>query len=322
MEYAPGGSISDLLKARGGKLPFGESLLVGAHTAAALAAAHERGIIHRDIKPHNLLIGAFGQVKVCDFGIASLTRSEAVADRTTSLSLRYASPEELRGEQEVGTESDIYSLAATLHHLLTGQYLPLPDGTAGSLPLRSWVGPGDVPADVEVEFRSLVQRCADRVPANRPTAQELHDRFEELAGRLGPARVRKLPLVTLGLGDAINPDDTPGSAPVVAPAGDATAAAAAATAAAAAAATGVAASATGPDATAAAPGGGPGAEPAPTVANPAVAAGAAATTVANPAVAAGAAATTASSSSPPPQAAATKERGCVRASRRGSSCPR
>lgn len=82
MEFAPGGSVLDLLQERGGRLELPEVLLVAEHTAAALAAAHERGIIHRDIKPHNLLIGSFGQVKVCDFGIASLTRSEAVRDRT------------------------------------------------------------------------------------------------------------------------------------------------------------------------------------------------------------------------------------------------
>lgn len=213
MEYAPGGSVSDLMRARGGHLDFAESLLVGTHTAAALAAAHDLGIIHRDIKPHNLLIGAFGQVKVCDFGIASLTRTEAVSDRTTSLSLRYASPEELRGEQDVTSASDIYSLAATLHQLLTGQYLPLPDGTAGSLPLRNWMAPDEVPSDVEVDFRTLVIRAGDRTPANRPTAKELHHRFEELTGRLGPNRVRALPLVTLGLEDVT----TVRGAPVVGP---------------------------------------------------------------------------------------------------------
>ncbi|MEL6893247.1 MAG: serine/threonine-protein kinase, partial [Actinomycetota bacterium] len=196
MEYAPGGSVHDLLGQRGGRLGFGETLLVATHTAAALAAAHDRGIIHRDIKPHNLLIGAFGQVKVCDFGIASLTRSESVRERTSSLSLRYASPEELRGEQEVGTPSDIYSLAATLHQLLTGQYLPLPDGTAGTIPLRSWQAPDDVPADVELDVRSLVVRSGDRRPDARPTAAELQERFEELSGRLGAGRVRALPLVT------------------------------------------------------------------------------------------------------------------------------
>jgi serine/threonine protein kinase len=129
MEYAPGGSVGELLRTRGGTLGFAETLLVAEHTSAALAAAHDRDIIDRDIEPHNLLIGAFGQVKVCDFGIAALTRSDEVSNRTNSLSLRYASPEELRGEEEIGPAADVHSLAATVHQLLTGEYLPAPDGT-------------------------------------------------------------------------------------------------------------------------------------------------------------------------------------------------
>jgi serine/threonine protein kinase len=210
MEYAPGGSVGDLLRAEGGALGFAETLLVAEHTAAALAAAHDRGIIHRDIKPHNLLIGTFGQVKVCDFGIAALTRSDEVSNRTNSLSLRYASPEELRGEDEIGPAADVYSLAATVHQLLTGQYLPTPDGSAGSLPLRNWTTPDDVPADVETEFRDLVVRSAAREPGARPTADELRERFEALSVRLGAARCRALP--------SVSPNDPttvmPGAGPV------------------------------------------------------------------------------------------------------------
>jgi hypothetical protein len=214
MEFAPGGSISDLMRSRGGPLGFAETLLVAEHTAAALAAAHDRGIIHRDIKPHNLLIGTFGQVKVCDFGIASLTRSDDVSNRTSSLSLRYASPEELRGDAEVGPAADIYSLAATVHQLLTGHYLPVPDGTAGSLPLRSWHAPDDVPADVELEFRDLIVRSGDRNPTNRPTAEELRDRCEALSARLGPARCRSLttPATTHDDATTVRPAATTGPA--------------------------------------------------------------------------------------------------------------
>lgn len=202
MEFAPGGSVSDLLHANGGSLSFPDTLLIATHTASALAAAHQRGIIHRDIKPHNLLIGTFGQVKVCDFGIAALIRSDEVSNRTSSLSFRYASPEELRGDDEVGPAADIYSLAATTHQLLTGRYLPTPDGTAGSLPLRNWNAPDDLPADVEIAFRELITRSADRDPANRPTAEELHEQFDTLAVRLGPARSRALPLVAGEVDDA------------------------------------------------------------------------------------------------------------------------
>lgn len=194
MEYAPGGSVADFQQGCGGTLGLPEVLLVATDTAAALAASHRLGIIHRDIKPHNLLIGAFGNVKVCDFGIAALTRTEEMANRTNALSLRYASPEEVRGDADVGPSADIYSLAATIHQLLTGTYLPLPDGTARSVPLRTWTSPHDLPAEIDIEIRDVVTRCADRDPEQRPSAPELHDRLDALARQLGSSRCRALPV--------------------------------------------------------------------------------------------------------------------------------
>ena len=172
MEFAPGGAVSDLLRERGA-LTFADALFVATQTAAALAASHDRGIIHRDIKPHNLLIDSFGQVKVCDFGIAALTRSDEVSNRTSALSLRYASPEELRNDPDVGPPADIYSLAATVHQLLTGQYLPIPDGTPEATPLYSWEPPADVPLNVAATFRMLITQAGDRDAAVRPTAAAL-----------------------------------------------------------------------------------------------------------------------------------------------------
>ncbi len=120
MEYAPGGSVAGLIERRDAGLTVSEAVLVGRHTAAALVAAHDQGIVHRDLKPQNLLIDAYGQVKLCDFGIASLARSDEFRHRTSALSMRYASPEDLDDEAEVTTASDVYSLGATLLHLVRG----------------------------------------------------------------------------------------------------------------------------------------------------------------------------------------------------------
>ena len=94
MEYVGGGSLMDLLD-RGGWLTPSQALAAMADIARALADAHSLGIVHRDVKPHNVMIGQFGQCKVCDFGIAAVLKNAAYTDRTSALSYRYASPEEI-----------------------------------------------------------------------------------------------------------------------------------------------------------------------------------------------------------------------------------
>ncbi len=139
MEYAPGGSLHD--RVANGPLPAPEVVLVGQHVTQALAAAHDQGIIHRDVKPHNLLIGTFGQVKVCDFGIAALFRGPAGRTQTQAFTLAYASPEELDGDGDVGPPADAYSFSATMVHFITGRRPSFRDRLSGSgveLSLDNW----------------------------------------------------------------------------------------------------------------------------------------------------------------------------------------
>ncbi len=181
MEFAPGGSVADLLRDRDGSLEPGEVVLIGRQTAGALAAAHGLGIVHRDVKPQNLLIDAYGQVKLCDFGVAALTRSEEFRTRTNALSMRYASPEDLDDEAEIGPPSDVYSLGATLLHLVHGAPPSLKER------LAPWVAP-PVTDPTIAAIDELLTGCLHPDPDQRPTAGEVNDRLEQIEWELDDRR--------------------------------------------------------------------------------------------------------------------------------------
>lgn len=179
MEYAPGGSVAQLLDRR--ELTVGEVVLVGRHTASALVAAHEQGIVHRDVKPQNLLVDAFGQVKLCDFGIASLARTEEFRTRTSAISMRYASPEDLEEDAEVGPPADVYSLGATLLHLAHGAPPTLKER------LAPWTPPPTDDPDL-AGLDEILAACLQPAPADRPSAAEVLERLEALDWRLTDRR--------------------------------------------------------------------------------------------------------------------------------------
>lgn len=120
MELVDGQTLKDAI-GRGAPLPVAEAIRIAIEACAALSVAHARGLVHRDIKPQNILLTSDGQVKVADFGIARRTSSTAVTQTGTVLgSVHYFSPEQARG-QEATPRSDLYALGVTLFEMLTGR---------------------------------------------------------------------------------------------------------------------------------------------------------------------------------------------------------
>ena len=119
MELMPGGSLSDQIEAHGPLEPR-EVTRVGVEIADALEAAHEVGVVHRDVKPGNILIGRRGEYRLGDFGIATISDVTKSATGSFSGTVAYCAPEVLRGER-AGPQADLFSLGATLYALITGR---------------------------------------------------------------------------------------------------------------------------------------------------------------------------------------------------------
>ncbi len=119
VEYVEGSGLDKLMKA--GRLPLGQVIDVAHQALAALAYAHSRGVVHRDIKPGNIMLTADGRVKLMDFGIARMT-SDRQLTKTGQLvgSLYYMSPEQVEGKTP-DARSDLYSLGVTLYEMATGK---------------------------------------------------------------------------------------------------------------------------------------------------------------------------------------------------------
>ena len=117
MEYVPGGDLKALIDRRG-SLSGGELLRLS-EAAAGLTHAHERGVIHRDVKPHNILLDENGRPKISDFGIARALDATYATRTGSYLGTALYSPEQLK--EKVTPKSDVYSLGATLYHAATGQ---------------------------------------------------------------------------------------------------------------------------------------------------------------------------------------------------------
>ena len=195
MEYVPCGDFKDLMD-RNGPLPETMLLRVGADVASGLAHAHERGIIHRDVKPHNILLDERGSPKLADFGIARALDGTTSHNRAGSYlgTAAYSSPEQLRGER-VTPRSDVYSFGATLYHAAVGEQ-PFSGNSievANQHILKVPTPPRERGARIGERLETLILGCLAKKPSGRPDAARLRDRLlqsgaaEASAALVGPA---------------------------------------------------------------------------------------------------------------------------------------
>ena len=196
MEYVPGTTLAEL-----GRVPPDEAVELAVQACRGLAHAHAAGLVHRDVKPQNLLLREDGTVKVADFGIARAAETTALTQVGTVLgTAAYLSPEQALGE-EVTAAADVYSLGAVLYELLTGrppyEFDSLADlaakQTSGQITPVGELAPG-VPRSVE----DAVMRSLARNPSYRPAsaaafAKELGGDDDPTVPLHAPTRVARRP---------------------------------------------------------------------------------------------------------------------------------
>jgi serine/threonine-protein kinase len=187
MEFVDGPSLADILA--GGPVAPDVALDLVAQAADGLAAAHGAGLVHRDVKPGNILIGPQGQVKVTDFGIAHAAGQAPVTGPGLVMgTAQYMAPERIAGG--AGTPaSDVYALGIVLHECLTG--VPPFEGTSADvMAAHLYLPPPPLPARVPAEVDALVGRLTNKDPARRISdAGELAAVAAGLRDALAPGRL-------------------------------------------------------------------------------------------------------------------------------------
>ena len=190
MEYLPGGTLKDRLVKRG-PLPSYTAAAVALQIAEALHVAHRAEVVHRDIKPHNVLISGSGDVKVGDFGIARAASSSTMTRTGFVLgTAHYISPEQAMGDP-VGPQSDLYSLGVVLYEMLTGT-LPYDAETPIAIAMKHvnghLVSPRELNPEIPEGINAITLKLLAKDPKDRYAgAAELIEDLERVIEGLEPA---------------------------------------------------------------------------------------------------------------------------------------
>ncbi|HEY8324367.1 MAG TPA: protein kinase [Ktedonobacterales bacterium] len=207
MEYIDGMDLRRYLKRRGGTLPIERAVEIGRAVSMGLGAAHRRGIVHRDVKPQNIMVNDDGLVKLTDFGIASMYK-DADAERltTTGMTLgtvQYYAPEQAQGEM-VRPAADVYALGIVLYEMTTGQ-TPFDGDTPVAVAMKHIQEEPEPPSAINPRIPPALERIILKCLAKDP-GQRYRD-GDELAATLNnflraPMRRNSGPEVAQGRGYA------------------------------------------------------------------------------------------------------------------------
>ena len=188
-EYVPGRDLRRLIRNQG-KLTVAEAAGVVMQIAQGLYYAHQQGLIHRDIKPGNILVTEDGTAKLSDLGLSGFVDNEIEDPRAGKIvgTADYLAPELIRNPREVSTVTDIYSLGCTLYYSITGK-VPFPGGSAKEKARRHlnehpW-HPRQFSTDVSEEFVELIADMMEKDPQKRiQSAEEVANRLEPWANEV------------------------------------------------------------------------------------------------------------------------------------------
>jgi serine/threonine protein kinase len=202
MEYVDGESLGERLE-RQGRLPPDEALRIIRLAAQGLTRAHQQGLIHRDVKPDNIMLTRDGDVKLADFGLVKDVEADLNLTRTCRGlgTPHFMAPEQFRNAKSANVRCDIYSLAATLYMMLTGQ---MPFAACG--PLDAWMKKinNELPParklvpGLSEQVSLAIQRAMDAEPEERPaTCQEFIEDLTSATPRKYPAKLKSVPMPDL-----------------------------------------------------------------------------------------------------------------------------
>lgn len=200
MELLTGEDLSKLLWRHRNGLPITTATRIAERVADALAAAHTRNVIHRDVKPANIMVLTNGRTKLCDFGVARMVRSSENRGTSGIGTVDYMAPEQFEGRLD--ERADLYALGCVLYESLTGQRPFLGTSAVELMFMHTTVPPtppSSLRGDVPHELEKLVLELMAKDPADRPQkAAEVAARLKSM--RLGPALKRtedsELPITT------------------------------------------------------------------------------------------------------------------------------